>query len=330
MERSIANLNMVRKKKGSYCMLGLIIGIVLGLVVFVWRGVVAGESEKFKFTSSCFTGLIPIVLGLFASMLAIVPANNVGIIYSPTSGSVSVAQSGWRMKGPLDEVHNISTQVQTQNLVAITGQTKDSQYVDITLDFMYKVDAETAYQVFTEFRSIDRLQTNFIPQIVQRTIEEITTQYNVYDILGEKKPTVYQEIENAFQKALADTGVSFYGVNFIDVDAGEAIETAIRNQAVAAQQVETAQMEREAAAIAAQQQIDTAEAQRDAAVIAAETREIEANAEAAANAIINESLTGEMLQYYWMTRWNGEMPQYYGGNADLMIVPEITPENANE
>ena len=35
--------------------------------------------------------------------------------------------------------------------------------------------------------------------------------------------------------------------------------------------------------------------------------------------MLNQSLSNDILQKQWIEKWNGELPQYYGGDGDLMI-----------
>ena len=64
----------------------------------------------------------------------------------------------------------------------------------------------------------------------------------------------------------------------------------------------------------AQQKSVQAQADQDAAKIKAETKLIEAEAEKAANELLNQSLSDEVLQKAWIEKWNGVVPTYYGGS----------------
>jgi regulator of protease activity HflC (stomatin/prohibitin superfamily) len=101
----------------------------------------------------------------------------------------------------------------------------------------------------------------------------------------------------------------------MDTDAGEAIEVAIQNEAVAKKEVETAKQKLEKAQIESKEKIVQAEAERDAAKIRAEMLLIEAQAQAEANEILAQSLTPELLKkmemdarmkWGWITVYTGE------------------------
>ena len=85
-------------------------------------------------------------------------------------------------------------------------------------------------------------------------------------------------------------------INFSDTDAGEEIEKAIQDEAIAKKRVETAEQERLRVQIEAQQRVIEASADKEKASIQAEIKLIEAHAEAEANRIISESITPELLE----------------------------------
>lgn len=311
----------------------LFIVIVLVLVAFIilgfsyeeyedkdrWGNLKTMERRVWKISKRQLLALIPCVLLSFGFTVRI-PANSVGIQYSMFTGvKEDTLTEGMHIKSIFDKVYIISTEVQTKSLENVTGQTKDSQYVNITMDVQYKVDSATAFQVFREFRKLDNVDSKLIPNVVQRAVESVTTEYNVYDILGGAKNEVYTKIQEALRSDLSEKGISFYYINFIDVDAGEAIEGAITAQAVAKQAVETAEQERQKAEIEAQKRVVEAQANLEKAKIEAETKVVEAQAQADANALLEESLNDKILDKLRIEKWNGELPKIISGDNGLML-----------
>ncbi len=274
----------------------ILASLVVVLALFVLLGLRKdGTNLKFKLGGRqvlCVLGFAVILLGCYT----VVPANNVGIIYSPFTGvSEQTLPEGIQLKSPLDTVYLLSTEVQTQNLVNITGQTKDAQFITMAIDIKYRVDTENAFQIFKQFRTLSNMNSSLIAPTVQRSIETITTQYNVIDVLGEYRNEVYTKIEQDLEARLDENGVSFYSITFTDTDAGDEIENAIRAEAVAKKAVETAEQERLRVEIEAQQRVIEAQADQDKAAIDAETEVIKARAEAEANALIAASITPELI-----------------------------------
>ena len=284
----------------------LFLTAILFVVLFIVLGFTSNRKWKLN-KKQLFSFLSVFILGF--GMITTIPANTVGIQYSQFTGTKQETLSeGLHFKSIFDKVYKISTEVQTKKLENITGQTKDSQWVNITMDVQYRVDESTAFQVFSEFRTLKNVDSNLIPNVVQRAVESVTTKYNVYDILGASKNDVYMEIQNQLIEELAPKGIQFYYINFTDVDAGEAIESAITAQAVAKQEVETAEQERQKAEIESQKRVVEAQADLDKAKIEAEMQIVQAQAQADANRLLQESLNDSILQQKWIEKWNGQLP----------------------
>lgn len=304
-------------------MLGLILSIIVTIGLFVGLGVNKIGKNNYgdpilgwKLNRKQILALFGLVFCLCECFTKI-PANSVGIVYSPIGGTKEQTLSeGFHTKNMLDKVYVINTEVQTKNVENMTTQTKDAQFLTSTLDIKYRVSTGNAHLVFTQFRTLDKMSENLIVSATQRTLEHITTQYNVIDILGEKRNEVYEKLQVALTEELAKYGVEFYSITIKDMDAGEALERAITEEAVAKKAVETAEQNLLKTQTEAKQKSVQAQAEQDAAKIEAETKLIEAEAERKANELLTQSLTDDILQKEWIQKWNGQMPTYYGGSGE--------------
>lgn len=262
-------------------------------------------------------GLLICLLGFIAN----VPRNSVGVVYSPFGGTKEETMSeGVHVKNVFDTIYNISTEVQTTTVSNLTTQTKDAQYLNSTLDIKYQVEPANAYLVFKQYRTLDTMSRNLITPTTQRVLELITTKYNVIDILGEKRSDIYSELEANLAEEFAKYGVKFYSISITDMDAGEALEKAISDEAVAKKAVETAEQNLLKAETEAKQKSVQAKAEQDAAKIQAETKLIQAEAERQANEKLNQSLSKDILQKEWIEKWDGKMPTYYAGDEGMGVM----------
>lgn len=299
-------------------MVWLIIGIIVMLCLFVGLGFDSDMNWKFRVRHPlCLFGLLILIPGFVTK----IPANSVGIVYSPFGGTQEQTLSeGFHSKNVFDKVYKISTEVQTMAVENLTTQTKDAQFLNSVLDIKYRVNTSNAYLVFKQFRTLKNMSENLIVPTTQRVLEHVTTQYNVIDILGEKRNTIYSELESALSEEFSKYGVEFYSISITDMDAGEALEQAITDEAVAKKAVETAEQNLLKTETEAKQKSVQAQAEQDAAKIKAETKLIEAEAEKKANELLNQSLTDTVLRMEWIEKWNGQMPTYYSGSDDGMSV----------
>lgn len=304
-------------------MLWLILGIIVSLVLFIVLGFCDWSGDELRDWKINFKQLFALagLLLLLPGMIARIPVNSVGVLYSPFNGtSETTLDEGFHMKNIFDKVYIINTEVQSMTIDNLTTQTKDAQYVTTALDIKYKVDSANAYLVFTQFRTLKTMSETLIKPTTQRVLTLTTTKYNVMDVLGEKCIDMYAELETALAEEFAKYGVEFYSITISDQDAGEAIEAAIAAEAVAKKEVETAEQNLLKTQTEAKQKSVQAQADQDAAKIKAETRLIEAQAEKEANELLQQSLTEEILIQMWIEKWNGQTPAYYGGEgADLIF-----------
>ena len=313
-------------------MVALYVGLGFGVKEITkkdWRGNDETETTigwSFKIRQFlCLLGLLFMLPGFITK----IPANSVGIVYSPFGGTQEQTLSeGFHTKNIFDKVYKISTEVQTMTVENLTTQTKDAQFLTSILDIKYRVNTSNAYLIFKQFRTLDKMSENLIIPTTQRVLEHITTQYNVIDILGEKRNNIYTELESALTEEFAKYGVEFYSISITDMDAGEALEKAITDEAVAKKAVETAEQNLLKAETEAKQKSVQAKAEQEAASIKAETKLIEAEAERKANELLNQSLTDMVLKMEWIEKWNGQMPAYYNGSDDGMSII-LNPSETN-
>lgn len=299
-------------------MLFIILSIVVTIGIFIICGMNVSEESWKMNPKQCFAlfGLLALIPGFFAR----VPANSVGIQYSIFTGTrPETLNEGIHTKSVLDKVYCMSTEVQTVTVEAMTSQTKDAQFVSSDLDIKYRVNPSNAYIVFKQFKTLKNLSETMVAPTVQRVLELVTTKYNVIDVLGERRNEIYVDLEKNLSDEFAKYGIDFCSVSILDMDAGEAIENAITQEAVAKKAVETAEQELLKAQTEAKKKSVTAQAEQDAARIQAETKIIQAEADNKANVLLNQSLTRNLLDKQWIDKWNGVVPLYYGGESGLIL-----------
>lgn len=304
-------------------MIWIILCIIAAIILFICLGLYEKNTYDigfgWKLNVRHILTLLSLLL-LIPGFISKVPVNSVGILYSPFYGtSETTLSEGFHSKNIFDKVYNISTEVQTMTVSNLTTQTKDAQYVNSTLDIKYKVNSSNAYLIFTQFRTLDKMSETLIIPTTQRVLELITTNYNVMDVLGDKRSNIYKELDVALTEELARYGVEFVSISIVDMDAGEVIEAAITAEAVAKKAVETAEYELLKAETEAKQKSVVAQAEQDAAKIQAETKIIQAQAEKEANELLQQSLNDDILMQMWIERWNGVAPIYYGGDGTDLI-----------
>ena len=100
----------------------------------------------------------------------------------------------------IDTVYTLSTSVQTKTMEKITTQTKDGQWLNTNIDVKYRVNKEKVMTIFSNYTKLENVNESVIDPAVQRAIESVTGNYDIYDILGNKRTEVYEEIDKALKE----------------------------------------------------------------------------------------------------------------------------------
>lgn len=280
--------------------------LLLAVVVFIANGLFDFREEVFKPSKKILFALIPLVLWIGTMCISYVPANTVGIKWSMFEGTQEDTLSeGIVLKTPFDKVYTIPTTVQERTMKNVSVQTNDSQFLKVEVNVKFAVNKDNAYNVYKRYETIDNLKKNIISNYSQKALSLVCTDYNIVDILGEKQNEVYQKASDKLEEMLKNEGVNLIQLTFKDLDAGEDIENAIKQEAVAKKAVETAEQNR-------------LKAEKEA-----ETKVIEAKGEADANAIESEKLTEQVLRKMLIEKWNGELPKVNGSNGNMFDFSEL-------
>lgn len=163
--------------------------------------------------------------------------------------------------------------------------------------FLYSYNGNSLNAVMdTEIRAM--VETKFVEEAGDDPMETILkTKDAIMD-------SVRKDVTEYFAKKGITITVLGYkdGIEYDD----PSIQKAINDKLIAAQALEAQKKKNEAIVSQA-----TAEA---------EAMEIAAQAEANANKLISESITPEILEMQKYEKWNGELPQYIGGDGENLII----------
>lgn len=265
----------------------------------------------FKLNKKCLFSLIPLAVFILSSAVVIIPANSVGVRYSALNGtSKKTLDEGVHLIVPfVDKIYEIDTTTQERTDENLSVQTKDAQWISVETNVKYRVSEENAFKVYKGYKTLDNLNKNIIGNYAQDALNTVCSQYNVIDILGEKRNEIIEKTVALLSEKFENEGITLTALTLKDIDAGDEIEKAIKEEAVAKKQVETAEQNR-------------LKAEKEA-----ETKLIEAQGEAAANAAKTSQLTDEILMEQFIKKWNGELPKVTGSDGNIIDINRILGGN---
>lgn len=304
-----------------------IVSLIAGICFLVY-GVKEQESGPKVISTICFI-LVPILI--IISLIAIVPTGYTGIL--TTFGAVEdrTVAAGINFVAPWQDV--ITMDNRTQKVEHTTQAfSSDIQQVDISLSINYCIDQQTARELY---KTVGKsYYENIVFPRIQENTKAVFSQYTAEALIANRE-TLSDTILDLMRKDMDVYGITIISIAIEDIDFTDAFTNAVEAKQVAAQDKLTAEtvqaqktMEQEAEAeraiiaanaqarqdiIAAEADLEVVKIQADAALYAGER-------EANMNERIAAALTEDLIQYYWIKQWNGELPStILDSNGNYMV-----------
>ena len=278
-------------------------------------------------------GVIGVIVALiFMMCFTSVPAGYTGV--PVTFGKVAdyTFDSGIHFKSPFTNVIKMDNRIQ-KHTINMAAFSKDIQETSVSYTINYQIsknDAMTIYRTIGK-EYFDTVITPNISEAVKTAVAHYTA-----ESLVNNRDQLANEIEETLIKLLDKYHIEVVGTAIEDLDFTDAFTNAVEAKQVAAQNKLKAETEQAQATMEekakAERAIIVANADAEQAVIAAkadlEVVQIQAEAslyagerEAQMNQRIAEALTPDLIKYYWIKQWTGNLPTtMLGNNTSIMLT----------
>ena len=283
-----------------------------------------------KIVGSIGIGFVFIVLLIFGySCTYKVDPGYAGVIYSMDGGiETETLGQGFHVVAPWKKVieYPVSTETvyYTKNNDdgdekkdnSINVNTKDGKQVNVSVTYAYHMDEVQLPSVFEKFRGqkSEVIEAGYMKNEMYQAINEITSQYSLMELVGDKRPQINEAILDKFRNSLEPYGIVIETFNLSDVVPDEQTKEAIQAVVNAQNALEKAKVEKEQAEVDAEKARVAAKGKADAELI-------EAEGTAAANAKLQESLTPLIVEQRKLDKWDGKLPGIVAGDSNLLIQP---------
>lgn len=256
-----------------------------------------------KYTLFGLAGLLMICL-IFS--IYIVPAGSVGVV-TRFSAVNRVVNPGIGMKIPFVEaVHKMSVRTQKDE-VAANSASSNLQTVTAVIAVNYRLDGKYATEMYQNVGK--NYQEIIIAPAIQNVFKKTTANYTAENLIKQRE-AVRIEAEQALQDQLEPYHIIIENFNIINFDFSVEYNASIEAKQVAEQNVQRAKLELEKARVEAEQKVVEAQAQADAQKALKNTG----------------ALSPEYLEYLFLTKWNGVLPNVIGGTSPVFDVGDYIPE----
>lgn len=292
----------ILKNRGRFFNMVYVISSIILFVVFLAGAIGIIANYKHKYGSKVYFSILAAPLAflilLFGSFTT-VGANEVGIIFDELNGGVleETYGQGLHAKSPFRHVTTISTTNRT-SYIEVYSQTEDSIFAKFEITVIYNIETNNAGLFYRTTGSVD-ISSQQLNSIVKKNLQSITTQHNIFDIMG----VSLEEVRAAFRDVLSNDLMNIYHITLVsvsidDVDAGTEIEQIIQDKAKAIQQIEIAQQEKARQDVINETNRIKAEIDAEIALIKAQSDFAVAEKQAEAQAVLNAAAVNAIQTMY--------------------------------
>ncbi len=210
----------------------------------------------------------------------------------------STLSEGINFKIPyIEKIAKVNIKIQKSE-IETESSTKDLQPIKTKLAINYKVDNKKAPELYRTVGNSYN-ETILIPAI-QESLKAVMSKYTAEETVTIRNK-VSDDCLKEIQSKMKKYGIIIEEFNIIDINFSEEYSKAIEEKQVAEQRVLTAKQELEKEKIEAEKKITKAKGESDA------------------NALLQKTLTEEVLKEKMIEKWNGELPKVSGSNNIMDI-----------
>lgn len=264
--------------------------------------------------------VIAFIVAAAYSSFTIIQPGNVGVVFNRWSGSLKTVGQGvaWRIPW-ITQVQSYPVALRTYTMVlrneestargddSIDLPTREGQHIRQDISVTFNTSQEKAADVFRSFRGadIDDIEKTFIRRTIITVAQNVAGQISLTDIISNQREQLQSRIQADLDREMNKMGFVVDKVNLGASHLPDVIEKQLQQKMAAQQQAQQAEYELQRQQTLAKAKV--AEAEGDAAATL-----VKAKAQAEANHLLQQTLSGLLIQSKAIDRWNGTLPQYTG------------------
>jgi regulator of protease activity HflC (stomatin/prohibitin superfamily) len=280
----------------------LVVGFIIGIVFIN----VAKTGSIKPIVITTFIGLI---LGIVISSIRVVPAGHVGVVDFFGHVSPHALNSGINFVNPLSRVIDMSVRTQEDKEV-MPVPSQEGLTINLDISVLYRLDSSKAVDIYKTV-GVSYKDIVLTPQF-RAAARGVTVAHDAKGLYTSERETIAQAIYESLKSLVGDRGIIIERVLLRAIVLPSTVSQAIEQKLKAEQDAERMKfiLQRE-----------TQEAER---------KRIEAGGIRDAQAIINQSLTSQYLNYLWINTLN-QNPNviYVATEANMPIFRAVNPDEQN-
>lgn len=277
--------------------------------------------KQIAVTKKTVVGIVAVIIAaiILLSCFTIIPAGHTGVVSVFGQVSKNVLQEGFNFKLPWQNVIKMDNRI-VKLEVSTEAFSSDLQTVNTTLAVNYRLNTDMSYSVYKNVgtKYEDTLITPAVNEVLKAIIAKYTAEQSITN-----RSVISGALIQGLNAKLDREGLTVTDVNIIDFDFSDTYISAIEAKQVAEQTYQKAKTEQNQLTMEkqaeAERKVIDANAALEVAKIDAEAVEYAGQKEAAANQAIASSLTTQLIEYYKVQQWNGELPTVTNGTPFISM-----------
>ena len=290
------------------------------------------EMDEFRWGHmiGSFVALIVAIILAF-SMIKTVPTGYTGILTTFGKVEPNTVSAGVHVIAPWQKIVKLDNRTQKVSVETDTFS-KDIQQVKVSLAVNFCIDYATAQELYKTV-GVNYYESVVLPRILEN-VKAVVAEYSAENLVA-KRGELSDEILTRLTDDAAAYGINIISISVEDIDFTDEFTDAVERKQVATQnklaaETEQAQktMEEQAAAdravisakAKAEQDVIAANAELEVTKIQAEAALYAGEKEAEMNKRIAESLTPNLVKYYYIKQWEGVLPKTVLGEDNSFMI----------
>ncbi|MGL5032996.1 MAG: prohibitin family protein [Microcystaceae cyanobacterium] len=267
-----------------------IAALISWLVFFMSKSQDGLGKNKFVRPISLLIGLLStalVVLQAVGRFAVVVPAGEVGVIETLGQVEANVLNPGIYFLNPFAKVVTFSTRLQDLK-ETVDSTSKEGLGFKLDVSLQYRIDPQKAGDVFQKIGDPAK-EKEIITSRFRSLIRQITAQYKLTEIYGERRSLIAQNLHQAMIKQLQPLGFIVEETLLRNITLPENIQASIQSKVATEQETQKIALEIIKARKEAERKIVEAKGTADA-------QKIEARGTADAQKILSEGLTDKIIK----------------------------------
>ena len=306
------------------------IGIIVGIILVVAAiGLFIGAYACYDNDMNAGKVICLILAVICCISFIVVPFS----FHTVNSGELAVVKHLGKITGTRDAGTNFDLWFTTsyqkydtkvQNVeITTAAYSSDAQTMDVAMTLQYQIMPDKVADIATQYGSLEALQGRIQSIVIEKT-KAVLSSHKAMNIIA-NRASISPAVEEAIKAAVDEEYfVSITAVVLTNIDFSDSFEKAVEDKMIAEQAKLKADYENETkiakAEADAAAKLKEAQAAIELAKAEAEALKIAAEAEAAANKLVAQSLTDEVLEAKFYEKWDGKLPQVMGEGSAILDI----------